>query len=36
VNKDLIGGVCVTVGDQVMDGSVRGKLATMAARLADA
>ena len=29
VNKDLIGGVCVRVGDQVLDGSVRARLAQM-------
>ena len=33
VDKDLIGGVHVTVGDEVIDGSVRGKLADMAAAL---
>ena len=34
VEKDLIGGVKVAVGDEVIDGSVRGKLAAMAAALA--
>jgi F-type H+-transporting ATPase subunit delta len=29
VDKDLIGGVRVVVGDEVIDGSVRGKLAAM-------
>lgn len=29
VNKDLIGGVCVRVGDQVLDGSVRARLVKM-------
>ncbi|HEX5485492.1 F0F1 ATP synthase subunit delta [Limnobacter sp.] len=29
VNPALIGGVCVTVGDQVLDSSVRGKLDAM-------
>jgi F-type H+-transporting ATPase subunit delta len=33
VDASLIGGVKVTVGDQVIDGSVRGKLAAMAASL---
>lgn len=33
VNPDLIGGVTVTVGDDVIDASVRGKLANMAAAL---
>jgi F-type H+-transporting ATPase subunit delta len=33
VDTSLIGGVKVTVGDQVIDGSVRGKLAAMAASL---
>ena len=33
VDKDLIGGVRVTVGDEVIDGSVRGKLAAMATAL---
>ena len=34
VDAELIGGVRVTVGDEVIDGSVRGKLAAMAAALA--
>ncbi len=29
INKDLIGGVCIRVGDQVLDGSVRARLAQM-------
>jgi len=29
VDAELIGGVCVQVGDEVIDGSVRGKLASM-------
>jgi F-type H+-transporting ATPase subunit delta len=33
VDKELIGGVHITVGDEVIDGSVRGKLADMAAAL---
>jgi F-type H+-transporting ATPase subunit delta len=33
LDKDLIGGVHVTVGDEVIDGSVRGKLADMATAL---
>jgi F-type H+-transporting ATPase subunit delta len=33
VDPELIGGVCVQVGDEVIDGSVRGKLATMTAAL---
>jgi F-type H+-transporting ATPase subunit delta len=33
VDAALIGGVKITVGDQVIDGSVRGKLASMAANL---
>jgi len=33
VVKELIGGVRVQVGDEVIDGSVRGQLATMAAAL---
>lgn len=33
VDKALIGGVTVTVGDEVIDGSVRGKLAAMSAAL---
>lgn len=33
VDKGLIGGVTVTVGDEVIDGSVRGKLAAMSAAL---
>ena len=34
VEQDLIGGVKVVVGDEVIDGSVRGQLAAMAAALA--
>jgi F-type H+-transporting ATPase subunit delta len=30
VDPELIGGVTVAVGDEVIDASVRGKLATMA------
>lgn len=33
VDKDLIGGVRITVGDEVIDGSVRGKLEGMATAL---
>ncbi len=33
VDPDLIGGVVVRVGDEVLDGSVRGKLDAMAAAL---
>jgi F-type H+-transporting ATPase subunit delta len=33
LDKDLIGGVHITVGDEVIDGSVRGKLADMATAL---
>lgn len=33
VNESLIGGVCVTVGDQILDSSVRGKLNAMKAAL---
>ena len=33
IDKELIGGVRVTVGDEVIDGSVRGKLAAMATAL---
>lgn len=33
INKDLIGGVCIRVGDQVLDGSVRARLAQMQAAL---
>jgi len=33
VDAELIGGVCVQVGDEVIDGSVRGKLASMVAAL---
>ncbi len=33
VDKELIGGARVTVGDQVIDGSVRGRLASLAAGL---
>ena len=33
VDRDLIGGVRVVVGDEVIDGSVRGKLNAMAAGL---
>ncbi|MFO1362724.1 MAG: F0F1 ATP synthase subunit delta [Burkholderiales bacterium] len=34
VERDLIGGVRVTVGDEVIDGSVRSKLAAMASAIA--
>ena len=33
VDRELIGGVRITVGDEVIDGSVRGKLEDMAAAL---
>ena len=33
INKDLIGGVSIRVGDQVLDGSVRARLAQMKAAL---
>jgi F-type H+-transporting ATPase subunit delta len=33
LDRELIGGVHVTVGDEVIDGSVRGKLESMAAAL---
>lgn len=33
VDADLIGGIVVTVGDQTLDASVRGKLAAMAVAL---
>ena len=33
IDKELIGGVLVRVGDEVIDGSVRGKLATMSVAL---
>ena len=33
VDPELIGGVCVQVGDEVIDGSVRGKLSAMVAAL---
>ena len=33
VDRELIGGVHITVGDEVIDGSVRGKLADMASAL---
>ncbi len=33
VDKELIGGVRIAVGDEVIDGSVRGKLADMASAL---
>ena len=33
VNPDLIGGVCIRVGDQILDGSVRARLAQMQAAL---
>jgi F-type H+-transporting ATPase subunit delta len=33
VDQELIGGVRIAVGDEVIDGSVRGKLAAMAAGL---
>jgi len=34
VDKELIGGARIAVGDEVIDGSVRGKLAALAAGLA--
>ena len=33
VDNDLIGGVSIRVGDEVIDASVRGKLAQLAATL---
>ncbi len=33
VESDLIGGVCIRLGDEVIDASVRGKLARLAANL---
>jgi len=33
INAALIGGACVRVGDEVIDGSIRGKLASMSAAL---
>lgn len=36
IDKELIGGARVTVGDQVIDGSVRGRLASLAAGLISA
>lgn len=33
IDPALIGGVCIAVGDEVIDASVRGKLANMAAAL---
>jgi F-type H+-transporting ATPase subunit delta len=33
VDEALIGGIVVTVGDQTLDASVRGKLAAMAVAL---
>lgn len=33
VDADLIGGVCIRMGDEVIDASVRGKLARLAASL---
>jgi len=33
VNRDLIGGARVTVGDTVLDGTVQAKLQAMASRL---
>ncbi len=33
IDPQLIGGVCISVGDQVIDASVRGKLAAMATAL---
>jgi F-type H+-transporting ATPase subunit delta len=33
IDRELIGGVHITVGDEVVDGSVRGKLADMATAL---
>jgi F-type H+-transporting ATPase subunit delta len=34
VDAALIGGVLITIGDEVVDASVRGKLAAMSAKLA--
>ncbi len=34
-NPALVGGARITVGDTVIDGSVRGKLAVMAQALSD-
>jgi len=36
VDRELIGGVRIAVGDEVIDGSVRGKLAAMASGLSKA
>lgn len=36
IDRELIGGARVVVGDEVIDGSVRGKLSTMANALASA
>lgn len=33
VDKELIGGVKIAIGDEVIDGSIRGRLAAMAAAL---
>ena len=33
VNPDLIGGVCIRVGDQILDESVRARLSQMRAAL---
>lgn len=33
VNRELIGGVSITVGDEIIDASVRGKLAAMGTQL---
>ena len=33
VDPDLIGGVSIRIGDEVMDASVRGKLAQLASAL---
>ena len=33
VDNDLIGGVSIRIGDEVIDASVRGKLAQLAATL---
>ena len=33
VNSDLIGGVCIRVGDQILDESVRARLSQMCSAL---